>query len=672
VLSYNRIDIQGLPIHQGHDIDYVFLWNGDARILLSIIKLVEDRKNTNKDIKAGIKAIILIENSVRFYSAFLPVLYTEIMKQSQFLIAESVNMAHRFLRMRARPKILLATNFEEGKKLYQKYKNHVLGIVSDIQFPRKDKTDTKAGIRFARMVKREFPDMPVLLQSSTDTYKETAQKMGASFLNKHSKSMLFDLSTFIENNLGFGDFKFRLPSGEIVGSAKDIHSLLELLKTVPGESLLYHGSRNHFSNWLMARTEFELAGKLRPVEVSEFKDADELRNYLTDIISDSLKSTEKGVVVDFNSRYFSERIPFTKIGYGSLGGKARGLAFFNSILRDSKFANKFQNAHITIPNSTVIATDIFDIFMSENNLYPMVCSNPDDKKLREKFLKAKLPEKLMENLKKYIKEIRCPISVRSSSIMEDSQSQPFAGIYETYMIPNNHVDENTRLQQLSNAIKLVYASTYSEKARAYLGSVSYLQDEEKMAVILQKLVGRTYQDRFYPDISGVAQSHNFYPVPPIKPQNGLSQVALGLGFTVVEGYKSFKFSPSYPKINFQFASTKDYFETSQKTFMALDMKHPDFIPTDTPTADILNLDLEYAMKDNTLQNIASTYSQDNDMFYEGTARTGPKVITFAPILKSDIFPMADIVEFMLNIGKRSMACEVEMEFAIDLASKTFY
>lgn len=673
VLAYNRIDIQHLPIHRGYSIDYVFLWNGDARILLSIIKLVEDRHNINCDIKAaGIKGIILVENSVRFYSVYLPILYTEIMRQTQLLIAEGLNLSHKLLRMRARPKILLATDYEEASDLYVRYKKNVLGIISDIQFPRKGKTDPRAGIRLAKKIKKEFYDMPILLQSSADTYAEEAKKLGTSFLNKNSKSMLEELSTFVRQHLGFGNFDFRLPDGTSVGSAKDIYSLVELLHSVPDESLLYHASRNHFSNWLMARTEFELANKMRPVKVSEFKNAGELRKYLIENIGNSLHRTEKGVIVDFNNNYFDKYIPFAKIGAGSLGGKARGLAFFNSLMKNRDFSQKFENAEIAIPNMTVIATDIFDIFMSENRLYDFVRKNPDDKTTKETFLKSRLPHNLTESLKKLISEIDYPLSVRSSSIMEDSQSQPFAGIYETYMIPNSHSDENIRLEQLCSAIKLVYASTFSQSARAYLGSSAYIQEEEKMAVIIQRLAGRLYEGRFYPDVSGVAQSYNFYPVPPIKPNDGLVQVALGLGFTIVEGRKSLKFSPAHPKINFQFSSTKDYLDNSQQEFMALDMKHPEFIPTDKPSADISIIDVQEAAKDDTLTNIASTYCADDDRFYEGVARQGPKIITFAPVLQSDVFPLADILKFMLKIGRKSMGCEVEMEFAVDLKYRTFY
>lgn len=673
VLAYNRMDIQGIPIHRGHDIDYVFLWNGDARILLSIIKLTEDRKNIDHDIKTiGIKTIILVENSVRFYSAYLPLFYTEIMQQTQYLLAESLNLSHKLLRMRARPKILLATNYEEAKELFLKYKNNILGVVSDIQFPRKGKTDPKAGIKFIRRVKREFSDMPVLLQSSTGIYEETAKKLGASFLNKCSKTMLTEISSFIRNNLGFGDFNFRLPDGSIIATAPDIHSLVEILKTVPDKSLLYHAGRNHFSNWLMARTEFELAGRLRPVKASQFKNAEELRKYLINAIGGTLEKSEKGVIVDFNRQYFDKYVPFARIGSGSFGGKARGLAFFNSLTLNRNLREKFENAKITVPNLTVIATDIFDTFISENNLLETIKKNPDDKMLKEVFLKASLPAGLLEDLKVIIKKTDYPLCVRSSSIMEDSQSQPFAGIYETYMISNNHSDENVRFAQLANAVKLVYASTFSEKARAYIGSTAQLQDEEKMAVIIQRLVGRNYGDKFYPDISGVAQSYNFYPVPPIKPHDGLVQTALGLGFTIVEGYKSFKFSPPHSKKSFQFTSTKDYFDNSQKKFMALDMKHSEFVPTDKPSTDILNLDIEDALKDGTLDSLVSTYSADNDRFYEGITREGPKVITFAPILNSDIFPLADILAFLLKLGKRSLGCEVEMEFAIDLKSRNFY
>ena len=673
LLAYNVMDIQGLPVDRGAAVDYIFLWNGDPKILLSIVKLVEDRDNIDRDIEiAGVQTILLIENSVRFYSVYLPLIYTELMRQTQTLIGEGVNLTHKLLRMRARPKILLATSYEEAQDLYKKYKHNLLGVITDVEFNRNGRAEPQAGIDFAAQVRGEIPDMPILVQSSSDAYAPLAQKAGARFLNKTSKSMLNDLRNFMHDNFGFGDFVFKLPDGTEVDRAHDLHSLVAALRRAPDESVVYHANRNHFSKWLMARTEFEAAYHIRPRKFSEFRDGGELKRYLADEIEGFLRKMQRGVIVEFAPEYFDTSIPYVKIGTGSVGGKARGLAFFNSLLAKEDFSKRFDNVRITIPPLAVLATDYFDDFMEINRLYSLIHGNPDDQVITEAFLSAQLPPRLLDNISLYAEHAKYPLVVRSSSVMEDSQFQPFAGIYETYMLANSHNDFAVRLDQLSRAVKMVYASTFWGQARAYMGATSNLQDEEKMAVILQRLVGRRHGDRFYPSFSGVAQSHNFYPVPPAKPADGTVHVALGLGLTVVEGKRSLRFSPAHPKRLPQFAKIRDYFDSTQKEFMALDASSQNFRPAADSLANILSCPLDQALSDGTLAPVASTYDAENDRLTEGISRTkGTQVVDFAPILQSSLFPLAPITALLLDVGRQAMGCEVEMEFAVDLDAREF-
>lgn len=672
LLAYNLIDLEGLSPEYRAAADDIFFWTGDAKILLSIIKLIEDRRNIDADIRAaGVQALLLIEDSVRFYSSYLPLIYTELMSQTQHLIGEAVNLSHRLLRMRARPKILFARNWEEAEEYYKKYRDNLLGLITDIQFPRGGAIDPRAGIEFARMAKANQPDLPVLLQSRNTEHAETARQIGAGFLNKSSKNKLLELRQFIKDNFGFGDFVFCMPDGAAVGSVRDLHSMVQFLKTAPAASVMYHAGRNHFSKWLMARTEFELAHMLRPVTIAQFRDGEELRDYLIATMSRFLRSVHRGVIVDYSPEYFDPRTPVTKIGSGSLGGKSRGLAFLNSLLVKPDFGRQFGGARITLPPMAAVGTDFFDQFLEENGLNAFVRSNPDDRSLANRFLESELPEELGKALRVYIEKTDYPFAVRSSSVMEDSQSQPFAGIYKTYILPNSHPDPALRLEALARAVKLVYASTFSQQARTYMGAFSNIQDEEKMGVILQRLVGRRHGGNFYPGFSGVAQSYNFYPLPPIKSEEGAVHVALGLGAMVAGGRQVLRFSPAHPDRLYQFANLKAFFAGSQREFMALDMTRPEFMPDFDSEANLSVLGLAQAEADGTLAPVASTYMPDNDALYEGVSRKGPRLVTFAPILKSDVFPLAPLASFLLDVGRQAMGCHVEMEFAVDLQAREF-
>lgn len=647
----------------------IFIWMGDYRLLIGIVKYMEDRLNVENDTRvAGVQSIILVEDNVKFYSTYLPLIYTEILNQSQRLISEGVNLTHKFLRMRARPKILLCTTYEEAWTYFEKYKDYILGIITDINFKHHGERDPEAGLKFALAVKEQLADIPILLQSSNAGFSDIAKENGFSFLLKGSSRLLHELREFILNKFGFGDFVFQTADGKVVGRANNLNTLEDTLKEVPAESVLYHSERNDFSRWLKARTEFWLAHRLRPRKVSDFGSIEELRNLLINSIGDYKLLRQRGLVTDFNSETFDPKNSFARIGSGSLGGKARGLGFINNLIANFDIRNKFEGVEISVPSAVVVATDVFDQFMDENNLFNYALNETDDEALTKKFIEAKkYPPEILNKLREFLEVTTVPLAVRSSSMLEDSQFQPFAGVYQTYMIPNNNPDLEVRLNELLDCIKCVYASTFYQSAKDYMKATTYRHEEEKMAVIIQRLVGNAHDDRFYPDLSGVAKSYNFYPVPPQKSTDGIAFVALGLGKTVVDGGNTVRFCPKYPKHLLQFFSTKETIRNAQQNFYALDMKKKLDLTVDSTPEVLLQLyDLHTAEKDGSLFYVGSTYSPENDAVYDGTSRPGMRVVTFAPILKHKIFPMSEILDFLLDIGTWGMGTYVEMEFAINM------
>jgi hypothetical protein len=650
-------------------IDRIFMWYGDAKILLAIIKHVEDRMNVEHDTRvANVRVIILIENSMRFYSSYLPLIYTELMKQTQALMAEGINPVHKLLRMRARPKILLAETFEQAWGFYTKFRSNLLGVISDVRFSRNGVLDSEAGLEFVRRVKSESPQMPVLLQSSDASHERAAAELGAYFLHKKSMRLLQELRGFILNNFGFGDFVFRMPDGREVGRAVDLRDMMEKLQHVPDESLVYHASSDHFSNWLMARTEFELAARIRPRKVSEFADAASLRKYLIDAIAEFNERSQAGVIADFSRRRFSRSVPFARIGGGSIGGKARGLAFINALFKRYDVRHRWPNVRVAVPNAAAIGTEVFDAFLEQNRLGEVLVQDKDDDELVRTFLTCELPQAVRNDLAAFLESVRCPLAVRSSSLLEDSHGQPFAGIYKTYMIPNNHPDAVVRLEQLCNAIKLVYASTFFRAARQYQEATGHHVEEEKMGVVVQELVGAQHEDRFYPTFSGVARSYNFYPLGKLKPEDGVACVALGLGKMVVEGGEMLMFSPKYPQVLPQFSTAEDMLANAQRSFFALDMRHPGPYRSADADQNLVRCDLEVAERDGTLTAIGSVYCAENDVVYDGIVRPGPRLVTFAHVLKADLFPLADILNFLVAVGQQAMACPIEIEFAVNMNS----
>ncbi len=669
LLAHDNRELKSLMHNPGKKIfDNIFVWTGDFRIILGIVKYLEDKLNVEHDSKViGVQVILFIEDNVRYYSSFLPIIYTEVLKQSQRLITEGVSLSHKFLRMRARPKILLCSSYEEAWKYYKKYKNLVLGIISDIAFPHRSRLDDKAGIKFAKAVKKDLPDIPILLASDNPENEKLAHKVEASFLLKNSPTLLNDLGEFLNSHFSFGDFVFKTPDGKEVGLACDLKTLEESLKTVPLESIRFHGERNHFSNWLKARTEFWLAHQLRPRKISDYPNDEALRQDLIESLHNYRTLRQRGLIADFNKESFDPDSGLARIGGGSLGGKARGLGFVNTLITNYNIRDKFENVQIYIPPAVVLGTDVFDEFMEMNNLKEFALNCKSDEEITGKFLKAsKFPEEAFNYLKDFLELTTTPLAVRSSSLLEDSQYHPFAGVYQTYMIPNNLPHLSARLNELISTIKRVYASTFYQSAKNYIRVTSYRTEEEKMAVIIQKMVGLTHQNRFYPDFSGVAKSYNFYPAPGQDSSDGVISVALGLGKTVVEGGNTVRFNPKYPDDLIQFYSVEESLKNSQKGFYALKLDEKTDFGNVTHDVLVKHFDLDVAEEDGSLNHVGSTYVADNDAIYDGLSRTGPRVVTFGPILKNKLFPLPGILNLLLDIGTWGMGTPIEIEFAVNM------
>ncbi len=667
LLTYDVIDPLLLSqIRKTRSIDKVFFWSGESRILLSIIKYVEDLKNVEDDARAGVQVILLIEDSPKYYSLFLPIMYTILMNQTRQLIADGVNDLHRMLRMRARPKILLAENYEEGIRIYEKYKQNLLGIISDVRFPRKGKMDDKAGFKLARKVKKEVPDLPILLQSSNPDNCQKAYECGAAFLNKNSDNLLSELRSFILSNFGFGDFIFRLPDGREIDRARNLQELAEAILRIPPESLEFHARRNHISIWLRARTEFQLADELRPKKVSDFDSIDDLRMYIYNAIQDLLKQLQSGVIKDFSPIYKDVETSFIRIGKGSLGGKGRSIAFLNALIANTPELQKYPDVQIKTPYTFVLGSAIYQDFLERNNLLDFALNTRNDELIARRFLQGEFPEEILTDLEKVLQRSHFPIAVRSSSILEDSQLLPFAGLYHTYMLPNNHPDKAVRLKQLLDAIRLVYASVFFQSPREYVKHTDYRIEEEKMAVIIEQLIGRDFGDIYYPILSGVAQSFNFYPISNMEPEEGIVHLALGLGKIIVEGEQIYRFSPRYPRMNPPYGSAFEIYQNSQTQFYALDLSHPNLQVQPNEDFSLRKLPISRAEKDGTLFFVGSTYSPEDGTIKDTLNIPGPRVITFANILKYEIFPLADILVDLLEMGKKAFGTHVEIEFAANL------
>lgn len=582
-------------------------------------------------------------------------------------MTEALNDHQKMLRMRGRPKILLATTYEEAEDVYLKYKNNLLGIISDMSYKRNGIQDKMAGLRFCKMVKDNDKFMPVLLQSSDQSVQEIASEINVGFINKNAKNLSHQLRDFITQYFAFGDFVFEDPdTGQELMRATDLKNLQEILYQIPDNSFLYHISRNHISKWLRARALFSLADLFKEIHPDDFDSLIETRRFLYEAIAKFRMYKGRGVIAEFRRDQFDEYLTFTRIGEGSLGGKARGLAFLDLMIKRNHLIDRFPNIIINIPHTVVLGTDIFDEFMEENHLYDITMSGSSDEQILHAFTEAHLPFRIHESLYAFISITHNPIAIRSSSLLEDSHYQPFAGIYSTYMIPNMADDERLMFENLSLAIKSVYASTYFKDSRAYMSATLNVIDEEKMGIVLQEVCGSRYGDRFYPTISGVARSINFYPIDPELPNEGVANVAFGLGKYIVDGGNTLRFSPVYPKKLLQLSNTNMAISETQHTFYALDMNLHNFKVSTDDGINLLHLPVKDAEADKSLNLVASTHDYQNNMIRDGVNYTGQKIITFAHILKHGMFPLAEILKTVLEVGHREMNRGIEIEFAVDL------
>ncbi|MBU1012830.1 MAG: phosphoenolpyruvate synthase [Bacteroidetes bacterium] len=649
-------------------IDYIFSWLGNADILLAIIKLIEDKMNVESDIEnVGVQTILLVEDSIRFYSSYLPNIYKIIFKQSKMFMTEGLNEHQQMLRMRGRPKILLATNYEEAVAFYDKYKRNMLGIISDMAYKREGILDKQAGIKLYEKVKKDDIYMPLLLQSSDVGNAKLAKKLKVGFINKNSKTLSIELRNFIREYFAFGDFIFIDPdTGKEIARATDLKALQEIIFPIPDRSLEYHVSRNHLSKWMRARALFPLAELLVDIRLEDFNDMDEIKRFIFDAIGSFRLNKARGVIAEFYRDRFDEYLTFTRIGEGSIGGKARGLAFLDALIKRKHLYDKYEGLIITIPRTVVLGTDVFDEFMEENDLHKIALSDLKDEEILKHFIEARLPFRIHEDLYTFISFIKNPIAVRSSSLLEDSHYQPFAGIYSTYMLPNIMDDDRLMINMLGDAIKSVYASAFYKDSKAYMTATSNVIDEEKMGIVLQEICGKKYGDRFYPVISGVARSINFYPIEPEKPEDGIANIALGLGKYVVDGGQTLRFSPRFPKKVLQNSSPEMALQQSQKTFYALDLNPNTFKPSVDDSHNLIKLRITDAEKDGSIRHIASTYDFQNNIVRDGINYEGKKIITFSSILKHETFPLAEILDDILKIGQSEMGKPIEIEFAVEL------
>ncbi len=647
-------------------IDRLFVWNGDSKIFFAMINYLEDKINVENDTSIGmVRVILLVEDSSKYYSLYLPMLYNIVLEQTKNIIEDvTTDELYRILRLKARPKILLASTYEEAIYIFNKYRDNILCLISDVKFKKDGKLNESAGFSLVKQTRRELLDLPIVLQSSEEQNAQKAYELKASFINKNSETLLVDFRSFITHYLGFGNFIYRDKEGGQIAVARSLKEFEDLLKTIPEESLLYHARKDHFSLWLMARGEIQVAKILNPAKVTDFANPASLREYLINVIRDFRNEQNIGKVIPFEESAITDEHNILALTEGALGGKGRGLAFVNTLIYNYDFSQHIPNINIRTPKTSIIGTDEFEYFLDRNKLRERAVFEPDYGLIRQWFVEGKLTETLIRKLKLIIKNITRPLAIRSSGLFEDSQNQPFAGIFETYLIPNNHPDPRVRLEQLMDAIKLVYASVYSPTAKGYVEAVSYRIEQEKMAVVVQEVVGHAYGDVYYPHISGVAQSYNYYPFAHMKPEEGFAVAALGLGRYVVEGEKAYRFSPLYP--NLEINSARDQYKGSQVYFYAVDLGKPEVNLIEGEDAGLRKLDIYDAEMHGTLKHLASVYSAENDRISAGLRDAGPRVVNFADILKYNYIPMAKTIEVVLDVVKEALGSPVEIEFAIDL------
>ncbi len=651
-------------------IDYLFSWQGNAYLILAIIKMIEDRRNAREDILGvGVQAILLVEDNVRFYSAYLPELYQIVIRQGNDYLGEALNERQRTLRKRARPKILFARSLDEAREYYDRYREHLLGVISDVSFRRSEhdpEIDPRAGVAFCREILAEYPTLPVVLQSTDASIEAEALAIGADFIHKQTQDLTGQLENFITRRMAFGDFSFVDPeTGASLFTVHDLHEMQQAVEQLPLRVLIHYTERNMLSKWLYARGIFSLAHMVRAVTTSQFEQPEQMRQFLLRSIRGYRRQMGQGVVAEFNPDTYNQFISFARSGNGSLGGKARGLAFVGNLLEDHKLYDRWEGVRVTIPRTLALTTSHYDDFMAGNDLRNRVDEAMNDAEILSEFLASELSDELMEHLRTFLRNVKRPLAVRSSSKLEDSHFQPFAGIYATYMVPRAEDDEQT-LPLLARAIKGVYASVYYAASRAYIEASSNSLGDEKMGVVIQELCGTADQGYYFPTLSGVARSINFYPVGDEKPEEGIANIALGLGKLVVEGGLSLRFSPGHPRQLLQLSTPEMTLRDTQRVMYALDMNPERFQASTDDSANLTRLEINRMPQLRNLKYVASTWDAQNQMVSDSPSGEGRKLITFAHILKYDTFPLPDILTELLRIGSESMQSPVEIEFAVNM------
>lgn len=649
------------------NIDKLFVWNGDSSVFFAMVKHLEDRANVDNDTQIGmVKVILLVEDSEKYYSRYLPLLYNIVMEQTKRIIDDvSTDDLFKVLRLRARPKILLAINYEEALEVIRKQRENLLCLISDVKFMKEGKMDENAGFSLVSHVKEILKGLPTVIQSSDVSNAKKAFDLKSTFINKNSETLLQDIRSFISHHLGFGNFEYKDASGKKIGEAKSLKEFEQQIETLPVESLVYHGKRDHFSLWLMARGELKIAKMIHPVKVTDFKTPLEFRSYLKHVIKKYRNESNTGEIINFEESALLDETNIVSLGSGPLGGKGRGCAFINTLIYNLNFQEIIPELNIRAPRTCIVGTDEFDIFMEMNDLQDLVYNEGEYTKLRKTFCEAELSFNLDKKLRSLLKLLNRPLAIRSSSLLEDSTMQPFSGIFDTYLIPNNDPSFSIRLNQLSQCIKLVYASIYSPHSRSYFEAINFKLEEEKMGIVIQEVIGTVHGDYFYPHVSGTAQSHNYYPIAHMEPEDGYALAALGLGHYVVNGEKSYRFSPVYPALEVN--SPQKLFKDSQTYFFALDMKNSeiDFI-TNGSEANLKKLNISTAESNGVLKHLASVYDPENDRIDPGLSTPGPRILNFANILKYDYVPLAKTLQLILDVGKEALGSPIEIEYALDL------
>ncbi|MCU4156315.1 hypothetical protein J1N10_10020 [Carboxylicivirga sp. A043] len=647
-------------------LDEIFVWNGDPKVFSSMVFHLEDKVNVENDTEIGLaRVILLVEDSVRYYSKYLPLLYASVLEQTKRLIEDvKEDELYAVLRLKARPKVLLARTYEEAQELFEKYREFLLCLISDVEFSKNGRLDANAGFDLVNYVKTEIKDLPVILQSSKIEYSQDAYELKTVFINKYSESLIQDIKTFIRHYLGFGNFAYKDAHGRTIAVARNLKEFERTMRKVPVESIVYHARKNHFSLWLMARGEIKISRKIAPYRITDFDDPEEIRTYLLEVITRHREEKNQGKVIDFDEVETIGSTNIVSLSGGSLGGKGRGLSFINTLLFNFDFTAHVPGINIRTPRTTVIGTDEFELFMERNDFRELIFRNLSYHQIKKIFLGGDLSISLVQRLRRLLAMFTGPIAVRSSGLLEDSQKQPFAGVFETYLLPNNAESDEIRLNELCNAVKLVFASVFSDTARAFTEAVDFKVEEEKMAVVIQEAVGQQYEKVFYPHISGVAQSYNYYSFSHMNPEDGFAVMALGFGKYVVDGEKALRFCPVYPELDNN--SPKDQLKNSQTEFYAIDLDKQSLNLLEGETAGLKRMDIYDAEMHGALRHLASVYHPDNNTIEPGLETAGPRILNFADILKYKYIPLPRAIEVVLDVVKEAMGAPVEIEFAVDL------